>query len=134
MATSEKEKIRGKQRYWADIAKSRAKAAKYYQTHKDKIKERRKKNMPVLVKRSERIRYKKKYGMTLEQVQELKQAGCIVCGSMTRLHVDHCHATGKVRGCLCQRCNQALGLLNEDIERIKRLAQYIDFFQRQPCP
>lgn len=41
------------------------------------------------------------------------------------LVVDHCHATGVVRGLLCHNCNRALGLLQDDIRSIERAAEYL---------
>lgn len=53
---------------------------------------------------------------------------CDVCGrppTRHRLHVDHDHATGVFRGLLCLNCNQAAGLLGDDVERIRALADYL---------
>jgi hypothetical protein len=46
--------------------------------------------------------------------------------AMTNFVVDHCHATGKVRGLLCHNCNRALGLMQDNIENIKRAADYLE--------
>lgn len=67
------------------------------------------------------------------------QDGCAICGVEScstgrRFAVDHDHACcpgtkscGEcVRSLLCQRCNQAIGLLNDDADRIRRAADYLD--------
>ena len=41
------------------------------------------------------------------------------------LNVDHCHNTGKVRQLLCNKCNQALGLLNDNESLLLKAARYI---------
>jgi hypothetical protein len=43
-----------------------------------------------------------------------------------KLMVDHCHATGKVRGLLCHNCNRALGLLKDDKSTIRRALEYLE--------
>lgn len=45
-------------------------------------------------------------------------------GKPKQLHVDHCHKTRRVRGLLCNNCNSALGLLQEDPARIAGLLAY----------
>jgi hypothetical protein len=56
----------------------------------------------------------KQLGVTDEEYARLlaAQGGhCALCPNTPktrRLHVDHDHATGKVRGLLCHRCNRAL--------------------------
>ena len=56
----------------------------------------------------------KQLGVTDEDYARLLAAqggGCAICGNppkTRRLHVDHDHKTGRVRGLLCHRCNRAL--------------------------
>lgn len=70
---------------------------------------------------------RRKYGISEEQFEEMlrRQGGrCAVCDRGEKLHVDHDHITGRVRGLLCGKCNRALGLLADDPERITALAEY----------
>ena len=42
------------------------------------------------------------------------------------MHIDHCHATGMVRGVLCFNCNAALGHVRDSQERLQKLIFYLD--------
>ena len=42
-----------------------------------------------------------------------------------RLHVDHCHDTGVVRGLLCSHCNTALGKFQDSPELLTAAIRYI---------
>ena len=76
---------------------------------------------------------KTKFGLSLEGFEKLfnmHKGKCWVCngpptGRWKRLHVDHCHKTGKVRGLLCHNCNTALGHLRDSTKIIKSLLKYI---------
>jgi hypothetical protein len=46
------------------------------------------------------------------------------------LAVDHCHETRKVRGLLCSMCNLGLGTLNDDSQILRRLAKYLDKYNK----
>jgi hypothetical protein len=43
-----------------------------------------------------------------------------------RLVVDHDHDTGAIRKLLCHNCNRALGLFKDNIDVIRRAADYIE--------
>lgn len=40
--------------------------------------------------------------------------------------IDHCHTTEKIRGVLCNNCNTALGLVNDDVQILSKLIQYLE--------
>lgn len=41
---------------------------------------------------------------------------------------DHCHSTGKARAVICRNCNVALGLFNDNPERMEHAARYVRKF------
>jgi hypothetical protein len=82
---------------------------------------------------------KRVYKITLEDYRGMyqEQGGvCAICrqpetdidaknGLVRDLAVDHNHRTGQVRGLLCRRCNQVVGLLNEDRNLLLQMIDYI---------
>lgn len=77
--------------------------------------------------------YKKKYGITLIQYNELLQKqnnACAICkktkAGTRRKHfvVDHNHSTGNVRGLLCYGCNRALHTL-DNFQLLAAATEYI---------
>lgn len=79
----------------------------------------------ISVRRAERM-----YGLPAGAFAAMEAAQGGVCAACkhppgrSRLFVDHCHKTGKVRALLCHGCNAALGLLLESPERIMALHAY----------
>ena len=53
---------------------------------------------------------------------------CAICGSerQGRNHsLDHCHATGKLRGILCNKCNSGLGFFRDRIDLLEKAIAYL---------
>lgn len=90
----------------------------YYEKHKRKFQE------------YERNRqYKKMYGITVEDYNKMFEAQrglCAICGTnkpynakrFKHFCVDHCHASSKIRGLLCAKCNTMLGWYEANKEKI----------------
>lgn len=76
-------------------------------------------------------RLEKLYGLTRQMFEEMLKAQahcCAICGSQisaSKSHVDHCHTGGHVRGLLCSRCNQAIGLFDENPKTMLSAIQYL---------
>jgi hypothetical protein len=78
-------------------------------------------------------RIKKIYGLTKEtylQMVAVQKSACKLCGNKVEnhfnLHIDHCHKTNIVRGLLCGKCNQGIGLLNHSPELLRKAAGYCE--------
>lgn len=81
-------------------------------------------------------RLKEGYGVSLEQYEDMlvQQDGkCAICRNPPRggnhvshrLHVDHDHTTGRIRGLLCHQCNTGIGFLGESPDRLIAAATYV---------
>ncbi len=77
-----------------------------------------------------------KKGMSLDDRDALlaRQGGvCGICKKHhRRLHVDHCHATRKVRGLLCGTCNRGLGHYNDDPVLTRAATAWLEASLRDP--
>lgn len=89
---------------------------------------------PVKIKESwKRSGYATKYGITLEQYNEMfaLQAGsCAICKKhqselQKALAVDHCHTTQMIRGLLCSTCNIGLGYFQDSETSLLAAIEYL---------
>lgn len=96
--------------------------ARYYQEHREAILTR---SAAYKAAHREEIReshYSTRYGLSMDRLAEmalLQDNTCGMCDAVLdweapitqhRPHVDHDHATEKVRGLLCPTCNKHLGI------------------------
>ncbi len=92
-------------------------------------------NKAALARDKERRRWSRlfrEYGLTEKGFNDLllRQGSlCAICecalSDLSAIHVDHCHASGLVRGLLCGRCNQAIGLFREDADVMRKAIAYV---------
>lgn len=76
---------------------------------------------------------KQNYGINYEEYEELLKKHnykCAICQSNSsennkKLHLDHCHETGKIRGFLCRACNHGLGNFKDDIDLLEKAKEYL---------
>lgn len=81
----------------------------------------------------------KRYRLTSDEYDALmadQQGQCAICRTdITGTHgtkhvraaakIDHCHATGIVRGLLCSRCNTGIGQFKDSTERLAAAIRYL---------
>lgn len=132
-AEHKKAQDRTKSQRWKDANREKhvAYLREYHQARKDDPEYRR--------RRREAMTFYT-YGITQAELDLMiqKQGGlCAICGGPpngigTRLHIDHCHDTGRIRGLLCSNCNTMIGLAKNDPERLLLAAAYLEEFNNGP--
>lgn len=96
-----------------------------------------KKKDKVAFRRSNYATELRKYGITLQQYDEMlyNQDGCCLGCCITieeygkHFAVDHCHSTGKIRGLLCGPCNLALGYVRDSPQVLRWLVNYLESYE-----
>jgi hypothetical protein len=80
------------------------------------------------------ITLRRHYGITVDEYEWLLSAQggvCKICrkpetGRRKSLSVDHCHASDRIRGLLCDRCNRGIGLLRDDLIVLTAAVAYLE--------
>jgi hypothetical protein len=76
----------------------------------------------------------RKYGITLadyEVMLKTQHGKCAICKAPESdqfkqvFHVDHCHASGRIRGLLCRGCNHMLGVVADNTEILQQAISYL---------
>lgn len=108
-------------------------ATEWRESNKDKELARRRDyyvaNKERIAETTEAARVKRKYGLAqieLERMRSEQSDACAICKVSAKLVIDHCHATGNVRGLLCNACNTALGMVNDDTNILKSCIEYLE--------
>lgn len=100
---------------------SKARTSAWQRNNKDRVAARNRRSM-----------LKTQYGLSEADYESMLRGqggACAIC--LTRplrgqvLAVDHCHATGVVRGLLCSKCNTGIGFMRDDTERLRKALTYL---------
>lgn len=125
--------VRDKERYIA--IQNNPVSRKHCQTTQAKL-ARARYSTPEGRKKAKNYALKHKFGITLVEYERIlkEQNGlCAICKQPAalqnpknmRLHVDHDHSNGRVRGLLCLRCNTGLGMFNDSVEIVEAAFRYL---------
>jgi hypothetical protein len=85
----------------------------------------------------------KRYGITKEEYKKLEKKQnnlCACCkqkpqnrGRNDSFVVDHCHATGRVRGLLCAKCNAGIGFFDDTPALLVLASEYLQKHDYLSC-
>jgi hypothetical protein len=114
---------------------ARERAKKWNREHPESVAERmeayRRSGKKATVDRASHL--KRTFGIAQGDYDAMLAAqggGCAICGrppsAKISLHIDHDHDDGRIRGLLCFVCNNGLGQFQENPERLRKAAAYVE--------
>lgn len=78
-------------------------------------------------------RLRSQFNLSVDEYNNMlknQQYSCAICETTEPTgygwHVDHCHKSGKVRGILCSKCNQGLGLFSDNTKHLNKAINYLE--------
>jgi hypothetical protein len=90
---------------------------------KVKQQRRRRKKKPGVNPETKALLDGRDYLETYNELLKGQEGVCGICGrppKQRRLHMDHDHDTGEIRGLLCYPCNTGLGFIDNYLEEVMR--------------
>lgn len=106
-----------------------------YHANKEKIRAQAKVNYAANPEKYRASALRSKFGMSVEHYGAMlawQNGVCAICSADTpgskglkRLFIDHCHASGIVRGLLCHHCNAGIGHFKDDPGVLKKAIVYL---------
>lgn len=79
---------------------------------------------------------KRNYGVNSEKLQLMIKSNsnkCEICKTkfkdISKINIDHCHKTNKVRGLLCSKCNYGIGNFNDNTDLLNNAIKYINHYK-----
>lgn len=126
----ERETVLAAHKRWRDANKERTNLQRRLRRKND-TDWREKQNSRLRGRDQRHQQLKTHYGITKADYDAmlLAQGGvCAICErqSQKTLHVDHCHATGRVRGLLCCGCNVGRGCFKDDSGLFIKAVLYLE--------
>ena len=106
---------------------------RHYEKYKEKACERSRKHYAENKNQHRNSTMYRKYGITLEQYNKIREAQnycCALCGkhegdNKQGLVIDHCHKSTEVRKLLCTTCNVGLGMFKDNVDLLTKAIEYL---------
>lgn len=99
----------------------------YIENREERLRKQKENYDPKVVRK---YHLKTNYNITVEEYNNMfdfQEGKCAICKlpQSKSLHVDHNHATGKIRGLLCQKCNHGIGQFNDNPDLLSQARIYL---------